>query len=80
MILESLCECRGGCGFLSSKTPSLERCDNCETESEDFGEFCDDCGGDEFSPICPFCSGDCVVDHPDTIGPRRPLYCEEVKP
>ena len=61
-------ECQMTCGYRTSSPPPEERCNNCGAVSGNFGEFCE-CGHQDFSPVCPCCNSDVVVDHPDTVRP-----------
>lgn len=61
-------ECQQTCGYRTSAPPPSERCHKCGAVSDSFGEFCS-CGYQDFSPVCPQCNADVVVDHPDTVRP-----------
>lgn len=67
--LSTAFECQQVCGFRTSSPPRDERCNRCGFVSDCFDEFCSQCEHQDFSPVCPDCNADVVVDHPDTVRP-----------
>lgn len=61
-------ECAQECGFRLGETspPRNERCHACGWVGEYAGEFCPDCGAQDFNGVCPNCYADAVQHHPDT--------------
>lgn len=59
-------ECAAVCGWRSGDAPSREVCHTCRMTSERFGEFCSNCGAQNFGALCPCCESDAVHGHPDT--------------
>lgn len=59
-------ECGAECGFRSATAPPAERCNHCEWEGEGAGEFCPECGGQDWTHVCPDCCSNVNTGHPDT--------------
>jgi protein gp37 len=61
-------ECGQECGFRSGpeSPPEMEQCNSCGLITSYFGEFCEECGHQDFSFVCPDCEAVAHEYHPDT--------------
>lgn len=61
-------ECGQECGFRSGpeSPPEVEKCNSCGLITGHFGEFCSECGHQDFSFVCPDCEAVAHEYHPDT--------------
>ncbi|WP_065321738.1 phage Gp37/Gp68 family protein [Tritonibacter mobilis] len=61
-------ECGQECGFRSGpeNPPEQEKCNSCGLITSHFGEFCSECGHQDFSHVCPDCEAVAHEYHPDT--------------
>ena len=57
-------EC-GACGYRSAGE-LVEMCNHCDWRGEGAGEFCPDCGAQNFDDECPECGHHLSPEHPDT--------------
>ena len=58
-------ECSQLCGWRGDY-PNDERCHHCGWQGDSAGEFCPNCGRQDWSGVCPNCDDDTVTGHPDT--------------
>ena len=61
-------ECAAECGYRAgnSNPPRQEKCHHCGLEGDFLGEFCSECGLQDFGYLCPNCAANVVQFHPDT--------------
>lgn len=59
-------ECSVECGWRSGQPPAVEVCHHCGWQGENAGEFCPNCGRQDFGHTCPDCHSKVVESHPDT--------------
>jgi len=66
--LKGCWECAEECGWRCAETegPTEERCHACGWSGSAAGEFCPECGAQDFGGVCDRCEANAVQYHPDT--------------
>lgn len=66
--LKGCWECAEECGWRCAETegPTKERCHACGWSGSGAGEFCPECGAQDFGGVCDNCEANAVQYHPDT--------------
>ena len=62
-------ECSNTCGWRAGDLdyPPEDRCNFCGHVTGDAEEFCPECGGQDWSGVCPRCDSNVVFEHDDTV-------------